>query len=264
VARVPSLLGLLRAASAGDPARPRLTWYDDATGERVELSGATLLNWVAKTAHLLSGELGTQPGDRVAVDLPRHWTAAVCWLAADAVGARLTPVASHPESPQEAGQVAVVGPAGLPGPAGADEVVAVSLRPMGAAFDDPLPPLVHDFSVEVRTQPDAYDFGRDRPTEAGDRSVRLAADWGLGPSDRLLVADGWTRADPVATDLGAAWAADGSVVWVRNAQAPTNVQRWTAEQVTAVVVEPVAARGPTLPGQLAGTPIPPLVRPSVS
>ena len=40
-------------AYAGDPARPLLTWYDDGTGERVELSGATLGNWVAKTANLL-------------------------------------------------------------------------------------------------------------------------------------------------------------------------------------------------------------------
>src|SRR5690606_31992912 len=33
-------------------ARPLITFYDDATGERIELSGVTTANWVAKTANL--------------------------------------------------------------------------------------------------------------------------------------------------------------------------------------------------------------------
>ena len=48
---------LLRSALAADPARPLVTFYDDATGERVELSVATFANWVAKTANLLQDEL---------------------------------------------------------------------------------------------------------------------------------------------------------------------------------------------------------------
>jgi hypothetical protein len=31
-----------------DPVGPRVTYYDDATGERIELSAATLANWAAK------------------------------------------------------------------------------------------------------------------------------------------------------------------------------------------------------------------------
>lgn len=58
---------LLRSALAADPARPLVTFYDDATGERVELSVATFANWVAKTANLLQGELSAEPGDRVAL-----------------------------------------------------------------------------------------------------------------------------------------------------------------------------------------------------
>ena len=68
-----------------DPTRPLLTWYDDATGERTELSGATLANWVAKTANLLVDGIGLGPGDRAGVSLPPHWqTAGVllgCWSA---------------------------------------------------------------------------------------------------------------------------------------------------------------------------------------
>jgi uncharacterized protein (TIGR03089 family) len=36
-----------------DPVGPRITYYDDATGERIELSTVTLANWAAKTANLL-------------------------------------------------------------------------------------------------------------------------------------------------------------------------------------------------------------------
>src|SRR5262249_8331331 len=57
---------LLAQALARDPGRPLLTYYDDATGERAELSATTLANWVAKTANLLQDELALSPGDRVA------------------------------------------------------------------------------------------------------------------------------------------------------------------------------------------------------
>lgn len=38
---------MLRADSVG----PRITYYDDATSERIELSAATLANWAAKTGN---------------------------------------------------------------------------------------------------------------------------------------------------------------------------------------------------------------------
>src|SRR5580700_380686 len=71
-----------------DPVGPRITYYDDATGERIELSAVTLANWAAKTGNLLRDELGGGPASRVAVLLPAHWqTAAVLfgvwWIGAD-------------------------------------------------------------------------------------------------------------------------------------------------------------------------------------
>lgn len=77
---------LLRSALAADPARPMVTFYDDATGERVELSVATFANWVAKTANLLQGDLAAEPGDRLALLLPAHWQSAVWLLACASVG----------------------------------------------------------------------------------------------------------------------------------------------------------------------------------
>lgn len=73
-----------------DPGRPFITFYDDATGERVEISRATTMNWVAKTANLLADEFDVQPGDRVGFDLPAHWQTAVSVLAVWWLGAVVT------------------------------------------------------------------------------------------------------------------------------------------------------------------------------
>ena len=66
-----------------DPARPFLTYYDDATGERVELSGVTTANWVAKTSNFLVDDLEAEPGTRIRLGLPSHWLRFVwvlsCW-----------------------------------------------------------------------------------------------------------------------------------------------------------------------------------------
>src|SRR5262252_7574142 len=80
-----TVVDALARVIATDATRPLLTYYDDATGERTELSGATLANWVAKTANLLTDGLGLGTGDVASVALPPHWqTAAVllgCWSA---------------------------------------------------------------------------------------------------------------------------------------------------------------------------------------
>ena len=68
-----------------DPSVPLLTFYDDSTGERAELSAKSLGNWVAKTHFLLLDALGLSVGEQAAVRLPVHWLAAPillgCWFA---------------------------------------------------------------------------------------------------------------------------------------------------------------------------------------
>lgn len=77
---------LLAREARRDGARPFLTWYDDATGDRVELSVATTANWAAKIANHLVDELDVQPGDDVLVDPAMHWTTAVVLLGAWTAG----------------------------------------------------------------------------------------------------------------------------------------------------------------------------------
>lgn len=90
--------------AAVDGARPRLTWYDDAAGpsqgERVELSGRVLHNWVSKAANLLQDELDITVGSRVAMVMPLHWRAVYWALAVWSVGATLG--VTTPTSPADA------------------------------------------------------------------------------------------------------------------------------------------------------------------
>src|SRR5687767_15670802 len=83
--RMTDLGGLAARAAAADPTRPLLTFYDDGTGEWVELSGNTFANWVSKTANLLVDGCGLGPGDTALVAVTPHWqTAAIlvgCWAA---------------------------------------------------------------------------------------------------------------------------------------------------------------------------------------
>jgi uncharacterized protein (TIGR03089 family) len=141
----------LRRRVEGSPGDPLVTFYDDRTGERVELSYATYGNWVAKTASLVQDELGAERGQVLRVDLPTHWLAPV-WLGA-AWSLGLTVVA---DSDGATPDLVVCGPDGLATyPAAGAEVVACSLLPLGGRFRDPLPEGVVDFGEVVWSQPDS-------------------------------------------------------------------------------------------------------------
>jgi uncharacterized protein (TIGR03089 family) len=143
-----------------DPGRPLVTFYDHASGERVELSVTTYANWVAKTASLLVEEHDLERGQRLHVALPTHWLGPVFLGAAWTVGLEVQPEGAGGRSDAAAAPDAVVcGPAGLAhwGPrAGELPVLACSLRPLGVRFAEPLPEGVHDVGADVWSQPDAF------------------------------------------------------------------------------------------------------------
>lgn len=142
----------LRAALlAGDLSRPRLTWYDEQSGERIDLSGKTLLNWVAKAANWLELEMALGPGDDLALLMPPdHWRAiywslaawtrgltvsadqdaeAVVTLGGSADGELDEPAAALAASPLQAMSDAMPGPVG---PTAYDELTAPAHVPPGS------------------------------------------------------------------------------------------------------------------------------------
>ncbi len=123
--------GLLDAALGDDPSRPLLTFYDDATGERTELSVATFANWVAKTANLLRDDLDLQPGTRVEIDLPLHWQTAVWLHASWALGLVVVLPGASGAGQAQPVDLAVITHDRAESDAG--EVVSLGLGPMGLA-----------------------------------------------------------------------------------------------------------------------------------
>jgi len=141
----------LAQALRTDPGGPFVTFYDEASGERQELSTTTYANWVAKASGLLLDEHGLERGDSIRIDLPTHWLATVFLGAAWNTGLVVTDSGSP--------DAVVCGPETLPtwaDEAGKRPTLACSLLPFGVRFADPLPQGVHDVGIEVWGQPDAF------------------------------------------------------------------------------------------------------------
>ncbi|MGS2588334.1 TIGR03089 family protein [Streptomyces hebeiensis] len=240
---------LLRSALTADPARPLITFYDDATGERVELSVATFANWVAKTANLLQGDLSAEPGDRLALLLPAHWQSAVWLLACSSVG-----VAVDIGGDPAAADLVVSGPDTLDAArACRGERVALALRPLGGRFPE-APVGFADYAVEVPGQGDRFapyaPVDPDEPAlsvdgteltaaQLVDRARGDAVERGLTPGSRLLSGLSYRSWEGLSAGLFAPLAAGGSVVLCRNLEklAPEALeQRVTDERVTHRVV----------------------------
>lgn len=175
---------LLAQAVVEDPARPLITFYDDATGERVELSVVTFANWVAKTANLLVDGLGAQPGQRVALDLPLHWQGAVWHAACWAAGLVTVPGAAS--SPVDIAVLAVADgrdgePPSVPQ---ADDVVGLGLGLLGLPRPGlDLPGYVTlDYDREIHGFGDVFrppaDLAPERPALLADGVLHGAAELG--------------------------------------------------------------------------------------
>lgn len=228
---------LLRA----DPVGPRITYYDDASGERIELSGVTLANWAAKTANLLRDELGAGPASRVAILLPAHWqTAAVLfgvwWIGAEATLTGAADIAlCTAERLDEADEAVSAGASG-------GEVAVLSLDAFGRPAPD-LPIGVTDYATAVRVHGDQI-VPEPRPGPAlGGRSVdevlvdcqNSAAARGLTSGDRVLSDKPWTEPAELVDHLLAILAVGGSLVQVANADPAAQQRRIATEKITRVL-----------------------------
>lgn len=233
---------LLAGVLATNPSGPLITFYDDATGERIELSAITLDNWVAKTANLLQ-DGGIEPGARAAVLLPPHWQTAAILLGSWSAGLAVTLTA-------EPADVAFAGPDQLDAAlgTGADEVYGLSLAPMAMPLRA-VPAGVTDYATEVRTHgdrffpyqqvdPDAPALGALSYAEVVAAGAARATELGLTSTDRLLVAG---PRDGEVDWLLAPLAAGASLVLCRTPDEGKLADRAAAERVTA-------ALGVTIPG----------------
>ncbi|MEV0295154.1 TIGR03089 family protein [Nocardia sp. NPDC050710] len=218
---------------AREPAGPRVTYYDDATGARIELSGLTLANWAAKTGNLIRDEFGLSPGARVAVLLPAHWqTAAVllgCWWAG-------TEVVLHADPDAD---LALVTPDRIGDVDGVAEVAALSLDAMGAPVRD-LPVGITDFATAVRVHGDQFRPGGVGVALDGMRVSEVLAEarvsalrQGFAEGDRVLSSTPWDTAAELIDGYVSVLAVGASLVQVVNPDPTLRVRRIASERVTA-------------------------------
>ncbi|SNT34306.1 TIGR03089 family protein [Rhodococcoides kyotonense] len=215
-----------------DPAGPRVTYYDDATGERIEVSAVTLANWAAKTANLLRDEVGVEPGAKVAVLLPAHWQTAAVLLGAWWAGADVV-LTADPDS-----EVALVHGTRLDDAGDIPEVLALSLDAFGRPVAD-LPVGVTDYATSVRVHGDQF-----RPSGQGaaldGRSVEdvlvaaraRAEAHSLGLGDRVLSSLPWGTPDELIDGLLSVLVAGASLVQVNNPDKSKTERLTATEKVT--------------------------------
>lgn len=222
---------------AADPGRPFVTYYDEASGERTELSVRSLANWVAKTHYLLIDELGLGVGDGVLIALPAHWISVPallgCWTAG------LSVVADP-----GAAAVAFVSPATADQAAGIPDVYAVAPDSAAVGLRGDIPAGLSDYVTAVRPQPDSWSAvrfaagaedelvdGRSRG-ECVSRARARAAELGVAEGARVMSTRDWATAGDWLDTLLVPLVQGGSVVYVRNADDEVVARRAEQERVT--------------------------------
>ncbi|WJK38472.1 TIGR03089 family protein [Solwaraspora sp. WMMA2056] len=164
-----------------DAGAPLLTCYDDATGERAELSATALGAWSARTAALLRDGCRLGAGDRAAMLLPPHWQSAAVLLGAWSIGVSVS--------------IRLAATAGLPVlEPGADEPLDAVFAARGRVDDwlEDVPEARHRFVLDVgaRATP-----GAPPPEGYRDFLAEAARYAGLAPQYALI-----SPGDPASVD----------------------------------------------------------------
>ncbi|MFW0784273.1 TIGR03089 family protein [Gordonia sp. CPCC 206044] len=221
-----------------DWSQPLLTHYDHASGERTELSAATLGNWAAKSANFFVDELGLGAGDEILVDLPEHWQTAAILLGAWWAGTRV-----HLSDVDHGSLQAVVTSADRIDHHGdVDEVLVASLDPFAMGVRD-LPAGITDFATAVRVHGDQYRPGPaptgpvldDATTDEVVRDAAAAAGAGISAGARVVTTRGWHTAADVTANLLAPLIAGASLVTVAHAD-DTRLDALAATERATVVL----------------------------
>ncbi|MEO6143785.1 MAG: TIGR03089 family protein [Dermatophilaceae bacterium] len=220
---MPTPASVLAEILRSDPARPRVTFYEDTPGptqgERIELSGKVVANWISKAGNALADEYDLGPGSVVRLSLPPHWRALYWAFAVWSVGGTVdctvgpTPDLLICDDPGIS--------ASLAKPPG--DLVLVTLAALARVHPGPVPAGAMDEARELATYGDQFAAMADpspddvalitRAEQLTYRSVVPQRDWPVGT--RVSLAGDLTA---VLESTLAAWAVDGSVVLARNGQ----------------------------------------------
>jgi uncharacterized protein (TIGR03089 family) len=208
---------VLAAMLRADPARPRVTFYEDTPGptlgERIELSAKVFANWVNKAANALQDEWDIAPGSCVRLALPPHWRSLYWALAVWSVGATVVLDDTHADL-VVTDDVEAAAASSVP-------TVVVTLAALARGAIAPVPPGAMDEARELATYADQFspwdepspsDVAlREAGTDTAYEDVVPQRDWARG----IRVHTAETALGSFLATTLAAWAADGSIVLSR-------------------------------------------------
>ena len=227
------------ALLAADPGRPFVTYYDEANGERSELSPKSLANWVTKTHFLLVDELGLGAGESAFIDLPAHWISVPPLLGCCTAGLEIVTTAAN-------ASVAFVSPATASRAGGVPDVYSIAPESAAVGLGGDVPDGSSDFVTAVRPQPDKWPTLRFGATETDPlldgRTRAEVVDWARARADELGVVEGarvlstrdWAGPDDWCDTLLVPLVMGGSVVFVRNAPDDSVVERRLVQERATV------------------------------
>jgi uncharacterized protein (TIGR03089 family) len=223
-----------------DPAKPRVTFYEDTAGpgrgERIELSAKVLANWISKAGNALQDEYDLGPGSVVRLALPPHWRALYWSFAVWAVGATVD-LAGGPAPDLLICDDPTLADTLRPS---AGDVVLVTLEALARAHRGPIPAGAMDEARELATYADQFVA----LTQPAPDDLALITDEARAPYRSVVPPRDWPANTRVSLCGGlaqvlestlAVWAVDGSVVLARNGQhagLEPQPERLAAERVT--------------------------------
>lgn len=195
-----------------DPTAPALTYYNDSSGERIEVSARVLSMWASKASHWLTDEMLVDAGGRVLPDLPpRHWRSIYWTFAVWSIGAEIR-TSGGPDSVD-----AVVAMA--PGSGDIVEPEASLAMSQLTAFPDRFGAIVdaapHDLAMDGRTYAD------------------LSSSFACADGERVMLVD--TDLPETLRLVACVLASGGSVVLVRSEDETRRAARMADEGVDRVV-----------------------------
>jgi uncharacterized protein (TIGR03089 family) len=228
-----------------------ITYYDDATGERVALTADEVGTWAAATAALLTDGCGLGRGRQAGVLLPPHWQTAAVLLGAWAAGVEVSFRGWSTAGLAAAGDPLDVTFVHLRRvdswldevPSGEYQFV-LGLEPGGAPVAH-VPAGYQDYTSAVRSylgaaSPDTPMDLRGRATvdgttyaQYGGVAAEVAQMHGIGPGDRVLI-DAAASEEPLIWLL-APLCVGASLVLCANLDRSRLDERITAERVTRVL-----------------------------
>lgn len=214
---------------------PFVTFYDEGTGERSELSVRSTANWVAKTHFLLSDELALGVGDAAFVDLPADWISVPILLGCWSAGLHVVSTPQHAAVAFAQGPVAEVA-----------DAYAVAGGSLTRSFGVDVPAGVADYVASVRPQPDAWPTVHPPATTADPaldgvsradlvaKANARAGELGLAAGARVITGRDLHRPDDWIDLLLAPLSVGGSLVLVRGASADVLARRAEQERATPI------------------------------